>query len=160
MVSSLRSHNAAFIFGDAHELQRKGLVLNVGFMRPLLVWRGYWIDEGYVMNGFKGTPGPWEVMNSTDVFSQLGADSGDGAFADETDGWQICDCAVGLTKWARDYAELGYDVRVANAKLIAAAPELLEALQELVFLYEHDEGCRELTEYKRAKEAIKKALGR
>lgn len=25
------------------------------------------------MSGFKGTPGPWEVMNSTDVFSQLGA---------------------------------------------------------------------------------------
>ena len=46
-----------------------------------------------------------------------------------------------------------------NARLIAAAPDLLEALQELVFLYEHDEGCRELTEYKRAKAAIAKALG-
>jgi hypothetical protein len=33
-----------------HELQRKGLVLDVGFMRPLLVWSGYWIDEGYVMS--------------------------------------------------------------------------------------------------------------
>jgi hypothetical protein len=33
------------------------LVLDVGFMRPLLVWRGYWIDEGYVMSGFKGTGG-------------------------------------------------------------------------------------------------------
>ncbi|MHA1045288.1 hypothetical protein ACR9GK_04815 [Enterobacter hormaechei subsp. steigerwaltii] len=47
----------------------------------------------------------------------------------------------------------------ANKRLIAAAPDLLEALQELVFLYEHDEGCRELTEYKRAKAAIIKALG-
>lgn len=46
-----------------------------------------------------------------------------------------------------------------DALLIAAAPDLLEALQELVFLYEHDEGCRELTEYKRAKAAISKALG-
>lgn len=36
---------------------------------------------------------------------------------------------------------------------------LLKALQELVFLYEHDEGCRELTEYRRAKIAISKALG-
>lgn len=26
-------------------------------MRPLLVWRGYWIDEGYVMEGFKDTGG-------------------------------------------------------------------------------------------------------
>lgn len=26
------------------------MVLDVGFMRPLLVWRGYWIDEGYVMS--------------------------------------------------------------------------------------------------------------
>lgn len=43
--------------------------------------------------------------------------------------------------------------------LASAAPDLLEALQELVFLYEHDEGCRELTEYKRAKTAISKALG-
>ncbi|HHR0784350.1 TPA: hypothetical protein ACS26J_005147 [Serratia marcescens] len=36
----------------------KGLVLDVGFLRPLLVWRSYWIDEGYVMSEFKGTPGP------------------------------------------------------------------------------------------------------
>ena len=46
-----------------------------------------------------------------------------------------------------------------DINLMQAAPELLEALQELVFLYEHDEGCRELTEYKRAKAAIAKALG-
>lgn len=26
------------------------MALDVGFMRPLLVWRGYWIDEGYVMS--------------------------------------------------------------------------------------------------------------
>lgn len=46
------------------------------------------------------------------------------------------------------------------ARLFSAAPELLEALQELAFLYEHDEGCRNLTEYKRAKAAIAKALGK
>lgn len=51
------------------------------------------------------------------------------------------------------------EMMAADANLIAAAPDLLEALQELVFLYEHDEGCRELTEYKRAKIAISKALG-
>ena len=46
-----------------------------------------------------------------------------------------------------------------DVNLMQAAPELLEALQELVFLYEHDEGCLEITEYKRAKAAILKALG-
>ncbi|QDI17462.1 hypothetical protein FBF86_05495 [Serratia marcescens] len=26
--------------------------MDVGFMRPLLVWRSYWIDEGYVMSEY------------------------------------------------------------------------------------------------------------
>jgi len=47
----------------------------------------------------------------------------------------------------------------SDINLMQAAPELLEALQELLFLYEHDEGCREITEYKRAKAAIDRALG-
>lgn len=51
------------------------------------------------------------------------------------------------------------EIQAANQQLIAAAPELLEALQELLFLYEHDEGCRQITEYKRAKAAVSKALG-
>ena len=49
-------------------------------------------------------------------------------------------------------------VKHDDMALIAAAPELLEALQEILALYEHDEGCREITEYKRAKAAISKAL--
>lgn len=127
------------------------------------------------MSEFKGTPGPWDVMNQTDVFGQLGGDSGDGAVADETDGWQICDCAVGMTKWAGDYTELGYDVRVANAKLISAAPELLEALQETVkdlVAYQVNarhaskinsrwEGCAESVQpsIDKARKAMNKALG-
>lgn len=54
---------------------------------------------------------------------------------------------------------VGYTEESKHARLFVAAPELLEALQELAFLYEHDEGCRNLTEYKRAKAAIAKALG-
>lgn len=77
----------------------------------------------------KHTPGPWEVINSTGVFSALGADSGDGMKADHNDGWQICDCSVGATAVEGDYVELGFAVQKANAKLIAAAPEMLEALQ-------------------------------
>lgn len=45
-----------------------------------------------------------------------------------------------------------------DINLMQAAPELLEALRGLIALYEHDEGCRELQEYKRAKAAIEKAL--
>ncbi|TXE24490.1 hypothetical protein [Serratia ureilytica] len=138
-----RLRKAAFIFGGDHELQRKGLVLDVGFMRPLLVWRGYWIDEGYVMSGFKGAPGPREHYGPHGCQHSIGGyiESGDG---------KVCDVSG---------FDVGREMAFKNAKLIAAAPELLDALQELVFLYEHDDGCRELAEYKRAKEAIKKALG-
>ena len=76
----------------------------------------------------KHTPGPWEVINSTGVFSALGADSGDGMKADHNDGWQICDCSVGATAVEGDYVELGFAVQKANAKLIAMSPQLLLAL--------------------------------
>lgn len=90
------------------------------------------------MKEFKGTPGPWTgkdvgVCRQDRAGLQLG-------FIMTHDENRVAECT-------------------ANAHLIAAAPDLLEALQELVFLYEHDEGCRELTEYKRAKAAISKALG-
>lgn len=86
------------------------------------------------MKGFKGTPGEWHVMRG-DVLDKNGR-------------------MVALIEGFCSGKSEIYD-----AKLIAAAPDLLEALQEIVFLYEHDEGCRELTEYKRAKAAISKALG-
>ncbi|KAB5497888.1 hypothetical protein F8564_10105 [Serratia sp. RJAL6] len=90
------------------------------------------------MSGFKGTPGPWVI----DKYGRV-VDS------------------VGMTIAVRGIANpmVADPECLANSKLVSAAPEILDALQELVFLYEHDEGCRELTEYKRAKEAIKKALG-
>lgn len=118
------------------------MVLDVGFMRPLLVWRGYWVDEGYVMGGFKGTPGPWKVNVIGQHWNNKSLTHLEVTFG--SDGECVCDTVY----------------KIDDANLIAAAPELLDALQELVFLYEHDEGCRELTEYKRAKEAINKALGR
>lgn len=87
---------------------------------------------------FKGTPGPWTgkdvgICRQDRAGLQLG-------FIMTHDENRVAECA-------------------ANAHLIAAGPDLLEALQELVFLYEHGEGCRELTEYKRAKAAISKAMG-
>jgi hypothetical protein len=47
----------------------------------------------------------------------------------------------------------------ANARLMAAAPELLSALQAIADLYDTDEGCRSTPEYINARAAIKKATG-
>lgn len=90
------------------------------------------------MKEFKGTPGKWKytVRNVNEMMTTFhGVTIGD------------------------TYIEAATRNEREDALLIAAAPDLLEALQELVFLYEHDEGGRELTEYKRAKAAISKALG-
>lgn len=46
-----------------------------------------------------------------------------------------------------------------HADLIAAAPDMLEALQALSSLYDTDEGCKSLPEYINAVAAINKALG-
>lgn len=106
----------------------------------------------------KHTPGPWVKMNSADVFSELGADSGDGVKADDNDGWLIADCANGYAYVGGIHTELGYDVQVANARLIAAAPELLEALLEVL---EDISGRVELHSLTRfhVSAAIRKALG-
>ncbi|WP_444859219.1 hypothetical protein [Serratia sp. (in: enterobacteria)] len=132
--------------------------MDVGFMRPLLVWRGYWIDGENVMSGFKGTPGPWELMKDDDELKVIQAGSLEKGF-----GWKsycnVCENVSGD----------------ANAKLIAAAPELLEALQETVKdlvayqvkarnaarINNRWEGVSEAVQasiYK-AREAINKALG-
>lgn len=91
------------------------------------------------MSEFKGTPGRWVAYGSEVCTSDYVCDG-------QTMLDHICSCE-------------SVNGESPNARLIAAAPELLEALQELLFLYEHDEGCRELTEYKRAKATIEKALG-
>ena len=80
----------------------------------------------------KWTPGPWEVCNLTDVFTRLGGASRDGVLASLSDGWQICDCHVGLTT-SDDGVDgsLVFREQKANANLIAASPELYEALENV-----------------------------
>ena len=83
----------------------------------------------------KHTPGPWEVLNETEVFTGLGADSGDGVKSLPSDGWMIADCGDCVTFTEIGPAELGRDLRKANARLIAAAPDLLQALEGLLLAY-------------------------
>ena len=105
------------------------------------------VTEGIAMEDYKYTPGPWKWWTSNS-FLRLSSEA-TGKDGDVIDSYKLSDgCTTVCVKNKSDMA------------LIAAAPELLEALQELAFLYEHDEGCRNLTEYKRAKAAIAKALGK
>lgn len=100
------------------------------------------------MKGFKGTPGPWRVNTIGEHWNNPALVHLEVTFG--TDGECICD-----TVYRRE-----------DADLIAAAPELLEALWELVSEYEsivtHEFGSSVLDvdpDYIRAKAAIAKALG-
>ena len=81
----------------------------------------------------KHTPGPW-MVDGTEI-------RGEAQHASQ----RICDMAPGFSD--------------EDARLIAAAPDLLEALQALTKLYDTDEGCRALPEYLAARAAIAKATG-
>lgn len=79
----------------------------------------------------KHTPGKWEVKNLTDVFTEKEAVNSEGIKADMYDGWQVADCSVGLTRVKGELKLLSLEEVKANAKLIAAAPNLLEALIDI-----------------------------
>lgn len=97
------------------------------------------------MRKFKGTPGQWKVVigddNSPDIISDIGVEI---AFTptyngDKTEQWH-------------------------NAKLIAASPCLLSALQQLLEIYDDNSGKVWTTSSKRralddARTAVNKALG-
>jgi hypothetical protein len=108
--------------------------------------------EGSIkMEGFKGTPGPWtfeaEASNGIIIESELGEVTS--VIADNEDDL--------LT-------ELEWD----NARLIAASPDLLSALQNLVHLHTceqegissgHPTPIQWMDAVDKASEAISKALG-
>ena len=109
----------------------------------------------------KFTPGPWEVQNGTDVFTGLNAKRRDGVASENNDGWHVADCSMGVT-FDTDGQErtLKPSEMVANAHLIAAAPDLYEAVKRMCN-NALDLGCCHPTGCGNCKSmaAIKKALG-
>lgn len=92
------------------------------------------------------TPGPWEVVDTT-VYAEKKTENGMyNIFYATVTTFEKCDTP-------KEELE-------ANARLIACAPDLLEALQAITDLYDTDEGCRSLPEYVNARAAIAKALGK
>lgn len=90
------------------------------------------------MSGFKGTEGPWEI-DGTEIYPVSGHRATDA----------ICDMKPGFLD--------------ADAALIAAAPELLSAIQLMVSTYPYSPPCHgweaEVEAHSAAKRAITKALG-
>ena len=95
----------------------------------------------------KHTPGPWKVFNSK-YADKPGIETDDETFSVVVFGKISESCGVdGRTE----------DEKQANAKLIAAAPDLLEALQAIVNWLESPADALSDKDFNAAKEAIKKA---
>lgn len=96
------------------------------------------------MKEFKGTPGPW-VVDVDGVDARWNIDS-------------IDRVSVAITNQVA--ADKDWSIRDANTKLIAAAPDLLEALQKM-FRAGQKQNWNERyeSEMKLARAAINKALG-
>jgi len=82
------------------------------------------------------TPGPWRVEDGSTVY---------GSRAGKTDKFEVCDC--------KGYA----GEREANARLIAAAPDLLEAVRLTVELLDSDGRNSNSTVVKTCRAAIARA---
>lgn len=96
------------------------------------------------MSEFKGTPGPWFGDNSRAIGPKSKED-------DQSYGMVI---PVG---WVEFNHEI--EVQVANQQVMAAAPELLEALQNMVEAYQY-EASIDNPALLSARVAIAKALGK
>lgn len=103
------------------------------------------------MKEFKGTPGPW-VVDGAGVGAEFNIDSADGG------------TSVGIT--SQIFRDKDHEIRIANANLIAAAPDLLEALMDVLSEFESlIDAAWESTEdhdkerINKARSAIAKALG-
>lgn len=78
----------------------------------------------------KATPLPWEGQNGTDIFSKSGIENRLGQKADENDGWQIADCAMGQTFVGGDLEPMLLQEQRANRNLILAINALPRLLAD------------------------------
>lgn len=105
------------------------------------------------------TPGPWEVVG-VHVFTKLGAINAHGSKAHDRDGWNIAT----INPWActnqdGEDEDMPVSETMANARLISAAPELLEALTGLLDYVASIEGDGDHIHQANARAAIAKARG-
>ena len=107
---------------------------------------------------FKGTPAPWIISDSGNEIM----DSEQFIFADVRLHSILCRWhEKGFEHWDDEGAskDIGIETKQANANLIAAAPELFDALQSLVTVSGLLLGSTCQTELTKARQAIAKALG-
>ena len=111
----------------------------------------------------KHTPGPWELDNADGTIRSKQFQSSDQM--GDYRGCIVCDMAAGLgTRWGHPARRHALPETLANALLIAAAPELLEALEVArgVILGEWGPDCTDTVveeQMKQIEAAICKAKG-
>lgn len=107
----------------------------------------------------KHTPGPWESVGfGSDWRAPCREDSQASSVRRiaSTAGECVAMAVVSYEEWSNPSRDA--ELR-AKARLIAAAPELLDALTAIATLYDTDAGCRSMPEYQAACSAIAKATG-
>ena len=93
------------------------------------------------------TPGPWKAIYDGDEELAISAPKGDPDL--RCDSWQ----SFAVVYVSEDDGEAGLEKAAANARLIAAAPEMLSTLEYLVTRLE------DITDIRLAEEVIAKAKG-
>lgn len=112
----------------------------------------------------KHTPGPWFTVNrysgGLSVIDQRGFEHIDAKFFAPV--FEVCPEKLSFPHWSdrsdSAYLEISDEEQAANARLIAAAPELLEALREIEAFMGAD--FDDLPSASKARAAIAKAEGK